>query len=485
MKGTKRKHRLLSILLSLMLVVGLMPAMSLTAFAASEIKTLGVTGLSPIFDGESASDSGHKSAGAAGADWGNYSLFAVVWYDNAARQKEDEFTGTFQAGKKYYVETWFEAKNGYVFADRANLTPIWYGPDYFKMIDYEVVTGQNIRAYMAFEITCLDFVDGLDIWLKGYEPGKNAEDIKVTLNSNPAGSAFLKGSGQYGDSYYIRDTSRNKITGPLEAGETYELIVYYDVADGFVDDGVDPNGLQKEKIILNGHMEADSLYESMKKITFVLPALHTYQEQVISKATTSKNGSIETKCSDCGDVKSTTTIYSPKTIRLSATNYTYSGKVMTPSVQVVDAAGRAIPSSHYTVSYAGGRKNIGAYGVTVTFRSSSDKYAGSMYTYFNINPKGTSISRLSKAKKAFTVKWKRQSAKMPTSRITGYQIRYSTSSNMANARTKTVKGYKPTSKKITKLSAKKTYYVQVRTYKTVSGKNYYSSWSKVRSVKTK
>ena len=39
MKGTKRKHRLLSILLSLMLVVGLMPAMGVTASAADTYPT--------------------------------------------------------------------------------------------------------------------------------------------------------------------------------------------------------------------------------------------------------------------------------------------------------------------------------------------------------------------------------------------------------------------------------------------------------------
>ena len=34
-------------------------------------------------------------------------------------------------------------------------------------------------------------------------------------------------------------------------------------------------------------------------------------------------------------------------------------------------------------------------------------------------------------------------------------------------------------------AAKKKYYVRVRTYKTVNGKKVYSSWSKVKSVKTK
>ena len=34
-------------------------------------------------------------------------------------------------------------------------------------------------------------------------------------------------------------------------------------------------------------------------------------------------------------------------------------------------------------------------------------------------------------------------------------------------------------------AAKKKYYVRVRTYKTVNGKKVYSSWSKVKNVKTK
>ena len=40
-------------------------------------------------------------------------------------------------------------------------------------------------------------------------------------------------------------------------------------------------------------------------------------------------------------------------------------------------------------------------------------------------------------------------------------------------------------KKISSLSKKKKYYVQVRTYKTVSKVNYYSSWSGKKTVVTK
>ena len=44
---------------------------------------------------------------------------------------------------------------------------------------------------------------------------------------------------------------------------------------------------------------------------------------------------------------------------------------------------------------------------------------------------------------------------------------------------------KTTKYKVKKLKAKKKYYVRVRTYKTVKGKKVYSSWSKVKNIKTK
>ena len=68
---------------------------------------------------------------------------------------------------------------------------------------------------------------------------------------------------------------------------------------------------------------------------------------------------------------------------------------------------------------------------------------------------------------------------------TGYQLQYSTSSKFKGAKTVTITKNKTTSKKISKLKAKKKYYVRVRTYKTVGKTKYYSSWSKVKSVKTK
>ncbi|MCF0143548.1 MAG: fibronectin type III domain-containing protein, partial [Firmicutes bacterium] len=104
-----------------------------------------------------------------------------------------------------------------------------------------------------------------------------------------------------------------------------------------------------------------------------------------------------------------------------------------------------------------------------------------------INPKGATIKKPSASKKAFTAKWKKQSSKMPKARVTGYQIRYSTSPAFPSGGTKikTVKKYTKTSCKIKKLSKKTRYYVQVRTYMKTSGGTFYSTWSAAKSVVTK
>ena len=114
-----------------------------------------------------------------------------------------------------------------------------------------------------------------------------------------------------------------------------------------------------------------------------------------------------------------------------------------------------------------------------------DPNSGTITKTFRINPKGTSLSKLSAARKAVTVKWKKQAARMSKSRISGYQIQYSTSSKFSNAKIRTVKGYRNTSKRISSLKAKKKYYVRIRTYMKVGSKKYYSSWSRKKSIKTR
>lgn len=168
-------------------------------------------------------------------------------------------------------------------------------------------------------------------------------------------------------------------------------------------------------------------------------------------------------------------------VTLSASSYTYDGKVKKPTVTVKDGTTK-LDASQYTVTYKN-NKNVGKASATVTLKGN---YSGSKTMTFKINPKGTSLKTLTKASKAVRVKWTKQASKMSSSRITGYQIQLATDSKFTkNKKTVTVKGYSKVSKKVTKLKGSKKYYVRIRTYMKVSGTKYYSPWSKVKTIKTK
>ena len=95
-------------------------------------------------------------------------------------------------------------------------------------------------------------------------------------------------------------------------------------------------------------------------------------------------------------------------------------------------------------------------------------------------PKSTNTKKIKAAKKAVFVEWKKVSG------VSGYEIQLATDKKFKkNKKTVTIKKQKTTKTTVKKLKAKKKYYVRVRTYKIVNGKKVYSSWSKVKSVKTK
>ena len=206
----------------------------------------------------------------------------------------------------------------------------------------------------------------------------------------------------------------------------------------------------------------------------------------ITPATFNGDGCAQTSavCVACGYTKVTSAAKIAKVSapKLAKTVYTYNGKVQKPSVTVKNSKGKALKNgTDYKISYPKGMKNVGKYTVKVTLKGN---YSGTKSLTYNINPKGTSVSKVKAAKKGFKVTWKKQATQ-----TTGYQVQYSTSSKFKKAKTVTISKNKTTSKSVSKLSAKKKYYVRVRTYKTVKigGKSVklYSGWSKAKSVTTK
>ena len=249
---------------------------------------------------------------------------------------------------------------------------------------------------------------------------------------------------------------------------------------GWADDGYPGDNVKIEGFKIEGIKgSAAETYAKENGFKFVTHK-HSYTSKVTTKATTSKNGKITYTC-DCGYSYSKS-ISKIKSIALSSDTYTYNGKAKKPTVTVTDSKGNTLKNgTDYTVKYSSGRKNVGKYTVTVTFKG---KYSGTKKLTFKIKPKSTSISKLTAGKKQFTATWYKRSEQ-----TSGYQLQYSTSSKMTNAKSKTLSGTSKNSLTVSNLKSAKKYYVQIRTYKNVkiNGKTYkyYSAWSSVKSVKTK
>ena len=164
-------------------------------------------------------------------------------------------------------------------------------------------------------------------------------------------------------------------------------------------------------------------------------------------------------------------------VTLSKTAFTYNGKAQKPSVKSVVLNGKTLKAgTDYTASIASGKK-VGTYNVTIAAKGS---YTGKATTSFTVNPKGVTKFKVSKAKKSFKAKWKKNKTER-----SGVQVKYSAKKSMAKAKTVKAKGASVKAKKVKKLKKKTKYYVQVRAYKVVNGKTYYSSWSAKKAVKTK
>ncbi len=218
----------------------------------------------------------------------------------------------------------------------------------------------------------------------------------------------------------------------------------------------------------------DTKYESIAKLS------HSYTKKT-NKATFSKDGSISCVCKNCGYVSSSTSVYKAN-VSLSATRFAYNGSQKMPVVTVKNSKGNVLKKdTDYTLSYPSSRTDIGRYKIKVTLKGN---YTGTTYLYFDIVPKSTTIKKFANYSTCFRVYWNTQ-----TNGTSGYQIRYSKNSNFSFSSYKTVSGNNKSSLKISGLSRKTTYYVKIRTYKTVTidGKSVklYSSWSNAKSVKTK
>lgn len=153
----------------------------------------------------------------------------------------------------------------------------------------------------------------------------------------------------------------------------------------------------------------------------------------------------------------------------------YTGKALKPAVTVKYGSKALKKGTDYTVSY----KNNKAVGLATVTVKGKGSYTGTKNVSFTILPRAVAISKLTAGKQSLTVKWGRRAE------ATGYELQYAMKSSFAGAKTVKIKKNATVSATIKKLKTGKTYYVRLRSYKTVGKKTYYSAWSKGKGVKVK
>ena len=152
------------------------------------------------------------------------------------------------------------------------------------------------------------------------------------------------------------------------------------------------------------------------------------------------------------------------------------GKKNKPDIVVKIGDKELTQGTDYSISYQN-NKGIGTATVIIT---GIGNYHGTVTRCFDILPAGTKICKIKSKKKALMIQWKKGSGS-----VTGYEIQYADNKSFSKSKQKIIKKKKATKIKISALKRKKTYYIRIRTYKTVKGKKYFSSWSKAVASKTK
>ena len=219
----------------------------------------------------------------------------------------------------------------------------------------------------------------------------------------------------------------------------------------------------------------------LKKIN--VPHVHIRSGWIIDKQPkVGVKGSKHIECTECGEILETAEIpalgaadITSAKVTLASSSLEFTGKTQKPSPTVTLNGKKLKNGTDYTVSY----KNNKAIGKAYVIVKGKNNYTGTIKKSFNIVPQKQVIVKLSAQAKAFSVKW------TLNKNVTGYQIKYSTASNFSGGKSVYIKKNTSAKKTLTSLKSKKTYYVKVRSYKTVNGVKYYGAWSNAKKIRTK
>ncbi|MEI3193178.1 MAG: fibronectin type III domain-containing protein [Lachnospiraceae bacterium] len=126
-----------------------------------------------------------------------------------------------------------------------------------------------------------------------------------------------------------------------------------------------------------------------------------------------------------------------------------------------------------TVSYVDKKRLVNGTQYTYMVKAYKGSSVGTGTTLKTVRLAAPAITSCTSRSRAITLKWKK------SSNVTGYEIRYTIGSSSKTIRVKNKAAVKSVIKNLKK---GKTYTVRMRTYKTVSKKTYYSTWSAAKKT---
>ena len=263
MKAKCKANKLLAMLLSLVMLVGLL---STTALAADK------TAVTEVNFTLSGYELGKKVVDVKPA----ISTNGVTWYSNYASYREGAYlvaqgddikdakaitdgTATFAASTQYWLVVWFKADNGY---DISTLTQAKIKLNGVPAADITILSYENEGGIAAFfkldKLTgstpsTPTVVDTVNFKLSGYELGEKVVDVQPTISTtgvtwgaeNKYDSAYFVAKG---DDFGTRENIKiSDDTATFAADTQYWLGILFKA-----DDGYDISALTEEKIKLDG-----------------------------------------------------------------------------------------------------------------------------------------------------------------------------------------------------------------------------------------
>jgi len=161
-------------------------------------------------------------------------------------------------------------------------------------------------------------------------------------------------------------------------------------------------------------------------------------------------------------------------VQIDTSNALYTGKPIKKSIAIYNGNVKLSEGVDYNVTY---KKNVKT-GKAKIIITGKGKYKGTIKRNFYIVPKKAVIKDVvfsSNFKKA-TIEWEKDK------QASGYAIYMATKKDGEYKKVKKIKKNKITEYTVKKLNPNKMYYFKIRSYKTIDGKNYYSTkYSKVKS----